>query len=221
MDMLSFATGLAIGKKKYGGGGGTSIFQEMLNESTEVGEYVIDNTYKYTIQVWLNDKMELPNHQLSGETIEYDWDYSAAVPPVGYSFYHTHFKSLDFFSVAWEDDTPLFGVLNNSAERFEVYWNMTTRNYNTTCVDAYFYTMRDYILDTTSISNYGTGIMQFTESKYPACIYFASAGSANVKMLRYNTVDRADLSQIPEIYLESVANYSANFPSYISLFFAS
>lgn len=107
MDMLSFATGLAIGKKKYGGG--NSIFQDILRYSTQVNTIPIDSTYKYTINYWWTDRFEFKRNYFGYNFHRKDME-GGSTENGTLSFIYQLRHDLMCFFIAWENNVPLYAI---------------------------------------------------------------------------------------------------------------
>ena len=103
MDMLSFAVGYVLGRKK-GGGGGDSFFQKILRNSTFVNEIEIDSKFTFKIALWLTDELPLYYSGIDlPENMHENSDGSK-------SFVFRHRKSLHKFCIAYEDGKPLYAA---------------------------------------------------------------------------------------------------------------
>lgn len=219
MDTLSFAAGYALGRKK--GGGGHSIFQDILKYSTKVGEFEINSTYKYTFHLWVNERNEL-GHGISN----FQADYNTINNQVAnYTFVTAFYRAADVFSIAWENDTPLFAVHDGTAGNYPISYGETFRHYGTTTEQA-FYIKDDYQWDTANLPAYGDDLyLNFTDGGSTGRVFshyiympFSGLPTIDVTYLYYSYSYSGDESEFPTIYLDSSRTQTQYYPQSLYCF---
>lgn len=199
MDMLSFATGLAIGKKKYGSGR-NSIFQDILRYSTQVGVIPIDNSqYKFTLNLWFTDRTLFDGG--APETIDllvHKYD-NVGGENGDMSFVLPEKKMIYLFKTAWEGDTPLFTFCTLARETGHDHYSPACIGSSADDYVWYWWRDTEYLTDEMespavpgfSESNIYTsysGLTLGASAEYGLFFNYSSAATAAIRVNHYNAV---------------------------------
>lgn len=224
MDMLSFAAGLAIGKKKYGGGGSeNALYHKILNESLPLGGITINSTYRYTFNAFLDDGNLTP----SGNR---DWLYESghnfmfdlgSGPPTAYSFYSTQYVTLDLYAIAYENNNPIFAVQSQRQRTEGITASYTIQRVNG--VDKIiYYPSYSYTMDSTGYSLFGSFEPTFsgTSASDKFLLYCYSETGASVRIIKkeYKVKDRSSEEDFPELEIYNTTVQTVSFNSAVDLF---
>jgi len=224
MDMLSFAAGLAIGKKKYGGGGSeNALYHKILNESLPLGGITINSTYRYTFNAFLDDGNLTP----SGNR---DWLYESghnfmfdlgSGPPTAYSFYSTQYVTLDLYAIAYENNNPIFAVQSQRQQTEGIEINFATQYVNGVNKIIY-YPSYSYTMDSTGYSLFGSFEPTFSgtsaSDKFLLKCYSETGASVRIIKKDYKVKDRSSEEDFPELEIYNTTTETVSFSSAVNLF---
>ena len=196
MDMLSFATGLAIGKKKYGGGG-NSIFQDILRYSTQVNTIPIDSTYKWTLNFWYTDRLEFQHAAFGPGYVSYD---NVGGEDGTVSSVFPIYKRVYLCKIAWENNVPLFAICTaGGITILDEYAKIpvgTTDNF-----EYYYYKNKEYVVQNGAYTSFGgVSLVVSASSSSPMYFNYSSTATATMTVNIYG-YRQPTMSDIPEVYL--------------------
>ena len=216
MDMLSFATGLAIGKKKYGGGG-NSIFQDILRYSTQVNTIPIDSTYKWTLNFWYTDRLEFNGNCFdSNPYVRVD---KAGGEDDAMSIIFPIYKYVQVCKIAWENNVPLFAICCRGGLCTSDIYTSSPVGIDNNNYKQYFYKNTEYVVEPNSYSSYGGISLVVSATQYNANMYYSYGSQATAVLTRNNYgITKETISDVPVVHLNNSTTELKTISTNTSLF---